>query len=69
MMDSDKEASEKFRRLLISAMNLETPTLEEYGINKEEFFNVIDKMAADAMESGSSSNTRKSDPAEDERNL
>lgn len=44
---------------------LETPSLEEYGINKEEFFGVIDKMANDAMDSGSPSNTRKDITAED----
>lgn len=36
----------------------EIPTLEQYGINKEDFFAVIDKMAQDAMDSGSPSNTR-----------
>ncbi len=36
---------------------LETPTLEQFGINKEEFFNQIDKMAFDAMDSGSPQNT------------
>ena len=36
---------------------LETPTLAEFGIDKEEFFKVIDKMAYDAMDSGSPQNT------------
>ena len=36
---------------------LETPTLAEFGIDKEEFFKVIDKMAFDAMDSGSPQNT------------
>lgn len=37
----------------------EVPTLAEYGIDKSEFFNAIDKMATDAMASGSPSNTIK----------
>lgn len=68
--DSDKEASEKFLQAVVDICDeLETPTLEEYGINKEEFFNVIDKMAADAMESGSPSNTRKPITAEDVKEI
>ena len=68
--DSDKEASEKFLQAVVDICDeLETPTLEEYGINKEEFFNVIDKMAADAMESGSPSNTRKAITAEDVKEI
>ena len=38
---------------------LETPTLAEFGIDKEAFFQVIEKMAYDAMESGSPQNTRR----------
>ena len=38
----------------------EIPTLEAYGINKEEFFAVVDKMAQDALTSGSPDNTCKS---------
>lgn len=37
----------------------EIPTLKEYGINKEEFDKVVEKMAEDAMSSGSPSNTIK----------
>lgn len=37
----------------------EIPTLEQYGIVKEEFFSVIEKMAYDAIASGSPSNTIK----------
>lgn len=61
-----KQVKNSFRQLLIE---LETPTLEEYGINKEEFFDVIDKMASDAMESGSPSNTRKAITAEDVKEI
>lgn len=35
------------------------PTLEEYGIDKERFFAVMDKMATDALISGSPANTIK----------
>lgn len=40
-------------------MICEIPTLEEYGINKDEFLGFADKMAQDAIDSGSSSNTRR----------
>ncbi len=58
--DSDQEASEKFLAAVIALTEeLETPTLEEFGIEKEAFFNVIEKMAYDAMDSGSPQNTRR----------
>lgn len=38
---------------------LEIPSLEKYGINREEFFARMDKMADDALVSGSPANTRK----------
>lgn len=38
---------------------VEIPTLEEYGISKEEFFDGMDKMANDAIASGSPQNTIK----------
>ena len=53
-----RKAAEKFLKAVESLVNeLDTPTLEQFGINKEEFFNVIDKMAHDAMDSGSPQNT------------
>lgn len=58
--DTDKLASEKFLQAVVElTKELETPTLEEFGIQKEEFFKVIEKMAFDAMDSGSPQNTRK----------
>lgn len=64
--DSDKEASEKFLQAVIALTEeLETPTLEQFGIEKEAFFNVIEKMAHDAMESGSPQNTQKEITQED----
>ena len=38
---------------------LEVPTLKEYGIERQDFFNNIDKMADDALASGSPANTVK----------
>ena len=58
--DSDKEASEKFLQAVIALTEeLDTPTLEQFGIDKEEFFKVIGKMAYDAMDSGSPQNTKR----------
>jgi len=56
--DEDKAAAEKFLSAIEGIVKeLETPTLAEFGIDKEEFFKVIDKMAYDAMDSGSPKNT------------
>lgn len=58
--DSDQKASEKFLEAVVAlTKELETPTLEEYGIDREAFFQVIEKMAHDAMESGSPQNTQR----------
>lgn len=58
--DTDRDASEKFLAAVAGLTEeLETPTLEQYGIEKEAFFQVIGKMAHDAMESGSPQNTRR----------
>ena len=58
--DSEQEASEKFLAATIALTEeLETPSLEQFGIEKEAFFEVIGKMAHDAMESGSPQNTRR----------
>jgi alcohol dehydrogenase class IV len=43
----------------------EIPTLKEYGIIQEDFYKVVDKMAQDAMDSGSPSNTIKNVTKED----
>ena len=56
--DEDKAAAEKFLSAIEGIVKeLQTPTLAEFGIDKEEFFKVIDKMAYDAMDSGSPQNT------------
>lgn len=57
---SDKEAAEAFlEKLTVLCNTCEIPSLKGYGINKEDFDKVVDKMAQDAMDSGSPSNTIK----------
>ena len=68
--DDDKSAAE----LLIKAIGelcrlCEIPTLEEYGIPREKFFAVLDKMAADAVASGSPANTVKAVTADDVKEI
>ena len=59
--DSDKAAAEKFLAKLGEICRIcEVPSLENYGINKTEFLSQIDKMADDALASGSPANTIKS---------
>lgn len=68
--DSDKEAAEKFLAAVEGIVKeLDTPTLEEFGINKEAFFEVIDKMAFDAMDSGSPQNTMREVTEEDVKQI
>ena len=68
--DGEKEAAEKF----LSAVErltkeLKTPTPAEIGIGREAFFKAIDKMAFDAMESGSPQNTAREVSEEDLKNI
>ena len=64
--DSDQTASEKFLDAVVALTEeLETPTLAEFGIDKEKFFEVIKKMAYDAMDSGSPQNTKREITQED----
>ncbi len=44
---------------------LEVPTLEQLGVKKEDFFTQLDKMADDALDSGSPNNTMRT-PTKDE---
>lgn len=61
-----EEASNEFIKALENLCNIcEIPTLKEYGINKTDFDNVIDKMAQDAIDSGSPGNTIKKVTKED----
>lgn len=58
--DDDEDAARRFISALKELCLLcHVPTLAEYGIDKEAFIGRIDKMATDAMESGSTSNTLK----------
>lgn len=58
--DSDQVAAEKFLDALGDiCRKVEIPTLEEYGIPKDEFFERMEKMAHDAVASGSPGNTMK----------
>lgn len=56
--DSDESAAKAFIDSLQDICSAcEIPTLEQYGINKEEYYLQIPKMAKDAVESGSPANT------------
>ncbi len=48
---------------------LQVPTLKEYGIKRQDFFKSIDKMAEDALASGSPANTVKDVAKEDIVNI
>ena len=63
---SDETAAKKFVDAVNGLCNeLQIPSLEEYGIDKKKFFDNLDKMADDALESGSPSNTIKNITHED----
>lgn len=56
--DTDAEAGRKFLAGVEALVKeLDIPDLEGAGIRREKFFELIDKMAHDAMESGSPQNT------------
>lgn len=60
------EAAHKFLDSIKELCRIcEIPAVEEYGIEKEKFLEAIPKMAADAIASGSPSNTRKTVTCED----
>lgn len=68
--DSDEAAAEKFLTEIENITKvLETPTLEESGIDREKFFSVIDKMSFDAMASGSPQNTKRDVSEEDVKQI
>ncbi|MCD8131170.1 MAG: iron-containing alcohol dehydrogenase [Lachnospiraceae bacterium] len=70
LSDSDEAAARKFLEAVTKlTKELQIPTLEEYGIVREDFFKVIDKMAQDAMDSGSPGNTRRAVSIEDVKTL
>lgn len=58
--DSDETAAEKFIDSLQNICDVcEIPTLEQYGIDRDEYYSKIPKMATDAVASGSPANTVK----------
>lgn len=58
--DSDETAAEKFIDSLQNICDVcEIPTLEQYGIGRDEYYSKISKMATDAVASGSPANTVK----------
>ncbi len=64
--NDNKVCAKEFVKKLAEICKIcQTPTLEEYGIKKEEFYDKIDKMADDALISGSLSNTIKEVKKED----
>lgn len=68
--DDDRTAAEKFVKALGELCRIcEVPTLSEYGIDKAEFMARADKMADDALASGSPSNTVKEVGKEDILNI
>lgn len=62
--DSDTDSDGEAARVLVLAVrqllsDIGIPTLAEYGVDREKFFEAIPKMARDAAASGSPANTRK----------
>lgn len=58
--DSDETAAEKFIDSLQNICDVcEIPTLEQYGIDRDEYYSKISKMATDAVASRSPANTVK----------
>lgn len=63
---TDKDASHALIKEIDKLCgDLNIPTLEEYGTNREDFFKNIDKMAQDALISGSPDNTIRKPTKED----
>lgn len=57
---TDEQGAEAFLEAISElCTKLKIQTLEEFGVNKEEFLSVADKMATDALASGSPNNTRR----------
>lgn len=64
--DDDKTASEKLLGAIRELCAVcEIPTLAGYGIDRENFFAVLDKMSEDAVKSGSPANTVKAVSVDD----
>lgn len=68
--DSEEKAADLFIKALAEiCKECEIPSLKEYGIKKEGFMEVVEKMAEDALASGSPGNTRKEVTKEDMINI
>ena len=68
--DDDKTAAEKFLVALDELTTvLDAPTLAAAGVDKDQFCSCIDKMAHDAMVSGSPQNTKREMTEEDVKEL
>lgn len=64
--DSDETAAVKLLDSISRLVHIcEIPTLKEYGIKEEQFLAVTEKMASDAIASGSPANSRKTVTKED----
>lgn len=64
--DSSDVAADKFLQAVRSVCKTcEVPTLQEYGIDEEDYQRNISKMASDAIASGSPGNTRKTVTVQD----
>jgi alcohol dehydrogenase class IV len=58
--DDDKTAALAFQKRVMDMVDeLEIPTLEKFGVDREKFFAAIDKMADDALASGSPQTTQR----------
>ncbi len=64
-MSLEEGAGEFIRAVSELCRKLKIQTLEEYGVRKEDFFADLDKMANDAIASGSPANTRRNPTKED----
>lgn len=68
--EDDKTAAEAFLKELNALLSdLHVPTMSEFGIDRDEYFANIDKMAHDAFASGSPSNTIRETSVEDMKEL
>ena len=68
--DTDEAAAKKFLKATVDLVRLcEIPSIEGYGIDKEKFKSVIDKMSEDAVFSGSPANTAKEIGIEDVKKI
>lgn len=64
--EKDEKAADAFVESIIKLCDkLNIVTLEKYGVDKKVFFDNIDKMATDALASGSPANTKKIPSKED----